>query len=83
MNEASEEQATINLAVIVERIKNFQEENKQQFCTLFEQVKKTNGSVADIQKWRFMITGALVIMNIILVPVIVSILIKFATSYFF
>lgn len=81
--EATQQEATENLAVVIERLKNFQEENKTQFCTLYEQVKHTNGSVAEIQKWRYLITGALIIMNLFAVPIIVAIVIKFVANNMF
>jgi len=42
-----------------------------------EQVIKTNGTVADIQKWRYLCNGALLLLNAIVIPVIVAVLIKY------
>ena len=62
--------------VIIERLDNFIEVNKEQHDSILEQVTKTNGSVAGIQKWRYMITGGIIISNIIIVPIIIAIIMK-------
>lgn len=62
--------------VIIERLDNFIKVNKEQHDSILEQVTKTNGSVAGIQKWRYMITGGIIISNIIIVPIIIAIIMK-------
>lgn len=43
---------------------------KEQLMAILEQTKKTNGSVADVQKWRNTLTGAFVVVNAIVVPIL-------------
>jgi hypothetical protein len=74
------EQASSNLEVIIERIANLREENAKEHATILAQTTKTNGTVADLVKWRYLITGALIIMNIVLVPIIIAVSIKFITT---
>jgi hypothetical protein len=76
-------EATENLEVIIERLTNFQQANAEDHNAILEQVKRTNGSVADIQRWRYMITGALIIMNIIIMPVAIAIITKFLINNLF
>jgi hypothetical protein len=76
-------EATENLEVIIERLTNFQQANAEDHSAILEQVKRTNGSVADIQRWRYMITGALIIMNIIIMPVAIAIITKFLINNLF
>jgi hypothetical protein len=71
----------ITLEVIAERLDNLIADNTEEHEKILVQTTKTNGSVADLLKWRYIITGALVIMNAVLVPVIVAVLIKFALNY--
>ena len=59
-----------NLKVIIERLNNLVEENKEEHKKILEQTTKTNGTVADIQKWRFLITGGLIVSNAIILPII-------------
>ena len=81
--ETTEQHATANLEVIIERLDNLKSDNTQEHSQIFEQVKKTNGAVAEIQKWRYLINGALLVMNAILVPVIVAVIVKFILKEFF
>ena len=78
-----ETQVTENLAVIVERLTNIQDENTKEHSLIFEQVKKINGTVADLSKWRYLITGALIIMNIVFIPIILAVIIQFAIKNIF
>ena len=71
-------------AVIIERLDNlkrdneeFKADNKREHEMILSQTTKTNGTVADIQRWRYIMTGAIIIMNVFLVPIIVSIAIKY------
>jgi hypothetical protein len=66
----------ISNEVLCERIENFFRENKEDHTMIIEQTKKTNGTVADIQKWRFTINGALIIMNLFFVPIILFLIYK-------
>lgn len=83
MKEETEQQAIDNLAVVIERLSNIQAENSREHATIIEQVKRTNSTVADLVKWRYIITGALILMNIFVAPVIVAVLIKFTLNYIF
>jgi hypothetical protein len=62
--ETSEEKASVNLEVIVERLKNFQElftltlndlrdENTREHDKIVEQTTKTNGKVKQHDKWIY------------------------------
>ena len=64
------------LDVIKERLDNFIEVNERSHQTIIEQVTKTNGSVAGIQKWRYIITGGIIVSNIIIVPIVIAIIMK-------
>lgn len=69
-----------NIDVVIERLNNLLKENKEEHESILAQVTKTNGSVADIQKWRYILTGAIIIMNVFLVPIIVAITLSFITK---
>jgi len=56
--------------VLCERLENFFRENKNDHEQIITQTTKTNGSVASLQKWRYQITGALVVLNIFIVPIV-------------
>ena len=66
-----------NIQVIIERLDNLKEDNVQEHKSILAQVTKINGSVAGIQKWRYMLTGGFIISNIIIVPIIVALILKF------
>lgn len=69
-----------NIDVVIERLNNLLKENKEEHESILAQVTKTNGSVADIQKWRYILTGAIIIMNVFLVPIIIAVTISFITK---
>jgi hypothetical protein len=62
--------------VIIERLENLLRENSEEHKSILDQVKKTNGSVADIQKWRYLLTGGFIVSNIIIVPIIITLILK-------
>lgn len=62
--------------VLCERLDNFFRENKEDHIQIIEQVKKTNGTVAELKDWKSMTKGALIIMNIFFVPIILFLLYK-------
>lgn len=66
----------ISNEVICERLENFFRENKADHEAIITQTTKTNGSVASLQKWRYQITGALVVLNIFVVPIILFLVYK-------
>lgn len=65
-----------SINVVVERLDNFIRENKEEHKALLEQTTKTNGSVAEIQKWRYLVTGGFIVSNIIIVPILIAIILK-------
>lgn len=69
--------------VIMERLNTFIKQNTIDHKEIIDQVTKTNGSVANIQRWRYMVTGALIIMNIFFVPIVVAILAKAIIGFLF
>jgi hypothetical protein len=79
----TEQQATDNLAVVIERLTNIRDENVREHATIIEQVKKTNGTVADLVRWKERMLGAIVIMNVVIMPIIVAVLIKFVVDNLF
>ena len=66
----------LTLDVIDERLNNFFRENKEDHVAIITQTTKTNGSVASLQKWRYQITGAVIILNICVVPIILFLVYK-------
>ena len=71
-------------AVIIERLDNlkkdneeFKEDNKREHEKILTQTTKTNGQVADIQRWRYIVTGAIIIMNVFLVPIVIAVVAKY------
>lgn len=62
--------------VLVERIDGLRElinekfaDNDKSHAAILAQTTKTNGRVNHIEDWKSKVTGALIIMNIILVPI--------------
>jgi len=66
-----------SLNVIIERLDNFIRENAEEHKSILVQVTKINGSVASIQKWKYMLTGGFIISNIIIIPIIVALILKY------
>jgi Mg2+ and Co2+ transporter CorA len=69
-----------DINVIVERLKNFQEENNKSHERLIAQTTKTNGSVAEIKMWQERIIGAITILSAVILPIFISVVIKFVIS---
>lgn len=67
--------------VIVERLENLLRENSEEHKNILAQVVKTNGSVADIQRWRYLASGVILAMNVFIVPIILTIVIQFISKY--
>ena len=78
MEQETNKQATDNLAVIIERLDNFKKDNYEEHQRILEQVQKINGKVAGIDKWRWMIVGALIFVSLTILPIILSL----ANNYF-
>lgn len=77
MNETTEQK------IILERLTNLIDNNKREHGAILDQVKRTNGTVCRnsekinaLEKWRSMIIGGLVIVNIVLVPLIVALVLE-------
>jgi len=60
--------------VLCERLENFFRENKGDHEMIIAQTTKTNGSVASLQKWRYQITGGMIVLNIFIVPIVLFLL---------
>jgi len=67
---------TMEDKVILERLNNLIDTNKKEHESILIQTTKTNGTVAKIQKWKYMITGGFVLSNIIIVPIVVALILK-------
>ena len=63
--------------VIIERLNNLIKDNKEEHQSILDQVTATNGAVAGIQKWRYIITGGFIVSNIIIVPIIITLILKY------
>jgi hypothetical protein len=48
----------------------YKKTNKETLERLITQTTKTNGTVAEINKWRYMITGGLIVSDAIIVPIL-------------
>ena len=67
----------ITLDIIDERLKNFIEENAKEHAGILAQTMKTNGTVKDLVKWKWLLIGGGVILNIIVLPVVIAVFIQF------
>ena len=66
-----------NIQVIIERIANLKEDNAQEHKFIIDRLDNINGSVAGIQQWRWILTGAIIIMNVFLVPIVLAVAINY------
>jgi hypothetical protein len=67
----------MNEEVILERLNNLINDNKEEHKSILAQVTKTNGSVADIQRWRYIATGVILLMNVLILPIILAVVIQY------
>ena len=54
--------------VIWERLNTFMSDNKEDHIRIEEQVRRTNGQVSSLSKWRSFTMGAVAILSAIIVP---------------
>ena len=76
-------QESLNVKVVIERLDNLIETNKNEHKTIIDQVRKTNGTIGvhdtridRLERWRSTITGALIIINLIIVPVLLYLILR-------
>ena len=70
----------ITIEVLNEKLSNFFRENKEDHTEIIKQTTKTNGTVQDLQRWRYTMTGGLCILNIFIVPVLLWLVYKYLSS---
>ena len=73
----------ITLDVLEERLSNWFAENKSDHAEIIAQTTKTNGSVAkatseinELKMWRSKMTGALIILNVVIWPLVLLFITK-------
>jgi len=71
-----ERKQEVNNSVLLERINNLIVTNKEDHVAILEQTTKTNGRVTKLEAWRNIITGGLLILNIIVWPIILFFITK-------
>jgi len=74
--QATEKNATNNLEVVIERLDNLKDDNRQEHEAILVQTTKTNGKVADISKIQERLIGGLIVLNIFIVPVVIKIILS-------
>jgi len=74
MSEPSNEALAIMLGNLDNRVADFREINENSHQTMIEQLKKTNGRVTFLEKGFWMLTGGLVIVSAIAVPLFLGLL---------
>lgn len=67
----------VDKEILLERLNNLISTNKQEHGNILEQVKQINGTVAGVQRWRHTATGGFIVSNIIIVPILVAMILKF------
>ena len=66
----------ITLEVLDERLTNWFRENKEDHETIIVQTTKTNGRVTELEGWKSKMTGALIILNVIVWPLVLFFITK-------
>jgi len=65
---------------IDERLSNLITDNSQEHEQILAQTTKTNGKVAEISKTQERLTGALIAINVIVLPVVIGVIINWLTA---
>jgi hypothetical protein len=66
----------ITLEVLDERLTNWFRENKEDHDTIIVQTTKTNGRVNELDKWKSQMTGAMIILNVVIWPIVLLFITK-------
>ncbi len=71
-----EQKQEIDNDVLLERINNLIDTNSKDHKVLIEQTTRTNGRVTKLEAWRNIITGGLLILNVVVWPIILFLITK-------
>ena len=64
------------LQSINQKLDDFKIDNKEEHKAILFQTTKTNGTIADIQKWRYTVTGGLIVINSFILPILLWLIYK-------
>jgi hypothetical protein len=71
-----EQKQEVDNDVLLERINNLIETNKIDHAALLVQTTKTNDRVTKLEAWRNVVTGALIILNVVVWPIVLLFITK-------
>ncbi len=66
-----------NESAIVQKLDDLINSNEKEHSGILEQVKRTNGTVADLVAWKWISIGAISILSSLILPVIIAVVIQF------